>query len=51
MEKQKYVEPIVRKGKSKVSIIVCKKAACSGGSSHTATTYMLTNVVTLKKAA
>lgn len=51
MEKKKFVEPVVRKGQSKVSVIVCKKAACSGGSTHSVTIYKATQVVTLKKAS
>lgn len=51
MEKKKYVNPMVRKGKSRVTIVVCKSAACSGGSTHTQTTYRSAQVVTLKKAS
>lgn len=51
MEKMHFIEPVVKKGKSKVSIVVCKRAACSGGSTHTVTTYKLAQTVTLKKAS
>lgn len=51
MEKNKFVEPVVRKGKSKVSVVVCKRAACSGGSTHSVAVYKAAQVVTLKKVS
>lgn len=51
MEKRIFNKPVIRKGKVQLSAIVCKRAACSGGSSHTATTYKSTQIVTLKKVS
>jgi hypothetical protein len=51
MEKKAFNHPIMKKGKAQVYEVVCKKAACSGSSTHTATTYKTTTVVTSKKAA
>ena len=51
MTKKKYVAPVVRRGKSKVTVIMCKSAACSGGSTHSQTIYKSAQVISLKEAA
>lgn len=50
MQKQVFTAPIMQKGAAQVYEVVCKKAACSGSSTHVATTYK-TTVVTAQKAA
>lgn len=51
MKKKTFNNPIMKKGKSQVYEIVCKKAACSGSSTHTVTIYKTTTVVTSTKVA
>lgn len=51
MKKQSFSKPIIMQGKEKVQPIICKRAACSGGSSHLATKYKYTTVVKSQKIA
>lgn len=51
MKKKAFSNPIVKKGKAQVYEVVCKKAACSGSSTHSVTIYKTTTVVTPNKAA
>ena len=51
MKKKTFNSPIMKKGKAQVYEVVCKKAACSGSSTHVVTIYKTTSVVTSKKSA
>ena len=51
MKKKAFNKPVVKKGKAQVYEVVCKKAACSGSSTHVVTTYKTTTIVTSKNAA
>ena len=51
MPKKTFTKPTMRKGKVQVSTIICKKAACSGGSTHSVTIYKCAQEVRAKKVS
>lgn len=52
MEKKPFKSPVVKKGQSHVYEVVCKKASCSGSSTHISTIYYeATTISTSKKTA